>query len=261
MRGGAPGADRRALAAGGGADAPRGAHRRPSDDRDGELHPLDGSQAALPLGIQDAGSGGVGFDSSATVLPDLLVRAPAGRVDGAQAHPADRRGDRRGADARVDLQGHAREALSSAGGENRLDSDRGRREVSDRLQSGCPGGEGARARWAPARPATWCPEGACAGSLADDAQATAGNHANDPPPLRRGQGRGAEAHLADRRASAALGLRGAAPGCAGTRQGARAGREGEAQGGWQARAAHRPLREGPLADSSDAWRANRSQTG
>ena len=32
---------------------------------------VDGAQAALPVGVSDAGGGGVGLDSSAPVLPDL----------------------------------------------------------------------------------------------------------------------------------------------------------------------------------------------
>ena len=59
------------------------------------LRPVDGAQAALPVGVPDVGGGGVGLDSSAAVLPDLADRAGAGRVDGAQADPADRRGDGR----------------------------------------------------------------------------------------------------------------------------------------------------------------------
>ncbi len=44
----------------------------PADDRVGDLHPHDGAQAALPVGVQVVGGGGVGFDSSAPVLPDLV---------------------------------------------------------------------------------------------------------------------------------------------------------------------------------------------
>jgi hypothetical protein len=37
------------------------------------------------LGVPDVGSGGVGLDSSAAVLPDRIERAGAGRIDGPQA--------------------------------------------------------------------------------------------------------------------------------------------------------------------------------
>src|ERR1700682_1299353 len=70
---------------------------------------VDGAQAALPLGVSDAGERGVGLDSSASVLPDLAVRAGAGRVDGEKAHQTDWWGDSRRADSRADLQGDAGE--------------------------------------------------------------------------------------------------------------------------------------------------------
>ena len=101
-------------------------------------------KAALSVGVPDAGGGGVGLDSSAPVLPDRVVGAGAGRVDGAQADPADRRGDGERADARVDRRGDAREAVPGAGGADRLDGDRGRREVSDRRGAGGARGAGAR---------------------------------------------------------------------------------------------------------------------
>src|SRR5512144_1221368 len=44
-----------------------------ADDRDGDLRALDGAQAALPLGVPDAGRRGVGLDPSAAVLPGLAV--------------------------------------------------------------------------------------------------------------------------------------------------------------------------------------------
>ena len=68
------------------------------------------------------------------------VRAGAGRVDGAQAHPADRRGDGGGDDARVDREGDAGEAVSAAGGADRLDGDRGGCEVPDRRGAGVAAG-------------------------------------------------------------------------------------------------------------------------
>ena len=42
-----------------------------SDDRDGDVHSVDGAQGALSVGVSDAGGGGLGFDSLAAVLPDL----------------------------------------------------------------------------------------------------------------------------------------------------------------------------------------------
>ena len=83
-----------------------------------------------------------------------LLGAGAGRVDGAQAHAPDRRGDGGGADARVDRQGDAGEAVSAAGGADRLDGDRGRHQVSDRRGAGLarragagPGGSQAGQSW------------------------------------------------------------------------------------------------------------------
>ena len=72
------------------ADRAVGVDGGPADDRDGDLRAVDGAQAALSVGVSDVGGGGVGLDSSAPVLSDLADRAGAGRVDGAQADPADR---------------------------------------------------------------------------------------------------------------------------------------------------------------------------
>ena len=74
-------------------DAPGGVDGWAADDRDGDVRAVDGLEAALPLGVGDAGGGGVGLDSSASVLPDRVVGAGAGRVDGQEADPADRAGD------------------------------------------------------------------------------------------------------------------------------------------------------------------------
>ena len=72
-RSGVARADRGALASGGCADAAGGVDRWAPDDRDGDLRPVDGPQAALPLGVQDACGGGVGLDSSAQVLSNLSL--------------------------------------------------------------------------------------------------------------------------------------------------------------------------------------------
>ena len=85
---------------------------------------LDGAQTALPVGVSHVGGGGVGLDSPAAVLPDLVDRAGARRVDGAQAGASDRRGDGGGVDARDDREGVPGEAVSAAGGADRFDGDR-----------------------------------------------------------------------------------------------------------------------------------------
>src|ERR1700733_11042438 len=105
----------------------------------------------LTEGVPDADGGGVGLDSSASVLPNQPVRAGAGRVDGSQVDQADRRRDGVGDDAGADRGGHAREAVPSASGEDRLDGDRGGCEVSDRRGVGVergarPGQRGPQAR-------------------------------------------------------------------------------------------------------------------
>ena len=86
--------------------------------------------------------GGVGLDSSAPVLPDRLIeRVP----DESTVRKLTRRigaGDGGGADARVDRQGDAGEAVSAAGGADRLDRDRGGRAVSDRRGAGVERGAG-----------------------------------------------------------------------------------------------------------------------
>src|ERR1035437_6151945 len=85
-----------------------------------------------------------------------------------------------------------------------------------------------------------------AGSLASDGSAVAG----DPPALRGGQGRGAQAHGADRRAVGALGQGGQATGEGDAVQGAWARREGEAARGGQARGVGGSLREGRVPDQA-----------
>jgi hypothetical protein len=41
-----------------------------------DIHPVDGAQGALSVGVSVVGGGGVRLDSLATVLPDLADRAP-----------------------------------------------------------------------------------------------------------------------------------------------------------------------------------------
>ena len=75
-----------------------------------------------------------------------LVGAGAGRVDGAEADPAGRGGDGERADACVDRGGDSLEAVPAAGGQDRLDGDRGGRALPDRRGPRLARGEGARAR-------------------------------------------------------------------------------------------------------------------
>ena len=182
---GAASADRGALRARGRTGWQVGAERWPADDRDGDLHPPDGLEAALRLGLSHAGGGGVGLDPPAPLLPHRAVGAGAGRVDDQEAHPQARAGDGSGADADADLEGDPRAALPAASGAGRLDGGRGRREVSDRRGSGLARSAGAGPRGAPARRADLREAGAGAGPLAGVGPQAAGNHAHDPPPRAR----------------------------------------------------------------------------
>jgi hypothetical protein len=216
-------ADRGALAAGVPRDRAAGADRGTPDDRDGDLRSVDGAQGALPVGVSVVGGGGVRLDSSASVLPDFAVRAGAGRVDGAQADPADRRGDGVRAHARVDREGVSGEAVSPAGGAGRLDGDRGRREVPDRRRAGVEWGAGPGPGGAQAGEVDRREEGAGAGSLAVDGPQAAGDQPDDSSAFRGGEGRGAEADRRDRRAACPV-AEGSAPACgAGQAQGAGGG--------------------------------------
>jgi hypothetical protein len=116
-----------------------------ADDRDGDVYPDDGAQAALPVGVSVVGGGGVGLDSSAPLLSDQLVGAGAGRVDRSQAHSAVRPGDGVGHHPRADREGGPGEAVPAAGRAGRLDGRRGGCEVSDRRGPGVERGEGAGA--------------------------------------------------------------------------------------------------------------------
>ena len=231
-------------------DGPVGVDGGAPDDRAGDVRQVDGAQAALPVGVPDAGRGGVGLDSSASVLSDQPGRAGAGRVDGPQAHQADRRGDGVGDDARADRQGDAGEAVSAAGRADRLDRDRGGCEVPDRRGAGVERGAGAGARGPQARQADQGEEGAGAGSLAGDGSQAQNDHPHDPPALRRGQAGGAEADRRDRRAARALDQGSAPVGCDREAQGAWAGCEGEAESGRRAGGDGGSLREGRHPDPS-----------
>src|SRR5829696_3674298 len=54
------------LASGVRADGAGGVDGWPADDRDRDVRPVDGAQAALPVGVSVVGGGGVGLDPSAT---------------------------------------------------------------------------------------------------------------------------------------------------------------------------------------------------
>ena len=213
-----------ALASGVPGDRTVGVDRGAADDRAGDVCAVDGAQAALPVGVPDAGGGGVGLDSSAAVLPDLAVGAGAGRVDGPQAHPADRCGDGVGADARVDRQGDAGEAVSAAGGADRLDGDRGGCEVSDRCGVGLERGAGAGPGGSQARQAVKEKKA----RVRDRSRAMGRKLRAITRTIRRRSGRGqagsAEADRRDRRAVGALDQGGAPARAARPAQGARAWR-------------------------------------
>ncbi len=237
-----------ALAAGVSGHGPVGVDRWQADDRVGDLRAVDGAQAALSVGVQDAGGGGVRLDSSAPVLSDLADRAGAGRVDGAQARAADRCGDGGGVDARVDREGNAGEAVSGAGGEDRLDGDRSRCEVSDRHGAGLERCEAAGAGGRQARAADRREAAAGARPVAGDGSQAAGDHPDSPPALRGGEGRGVEADQGDRRTAVAVDQGGAAARGGRPSHGARARRQGEAQGRHQFGRLGGSLREGRPAD-------------
>jgi len=94
-----------------------------------------------------------------------LSERVAGRVDGRQADAADRGRDGERADAVSDRGGDEVQAVLSAGGPDRFDGDRGRREVSDRRESGGGRGRGSRARGSQARPVDRRAQAAGAGGL------------------------------------------------------------------------------------------------
>jgi hypothetical protein len=194
------GADRGAVQARGDRGQAGGVDRWAPDDRDGDLHPVDGAQGALPVGVPVVGGGGVGLDSSAPVLPDQFVGAGAGRVDGPQAHQADRGGHGQRDHARVDRGSDPVQAVPTQGGQDRFDGDRGGRALPDRRGPGGAWGADARAGSEEAREAGQGAEAAGAGSLQVDGADPAGCDAHDPSPLGGGEVRGAEADRADGRA-------------------------------------------------------------
>ena len=199
VRSGVVVADRGAVASGVRADRQVGVDGGSPDDRVGDLHPVDGAQAALSVGVSDVGGGGVGLDSSAAVLPDRVDRADAGRVDAAAVDQADRVRDRGRVDTRVGREGDQGEAVSSAGGADRLDRRGGRCEVPDGCGAGLERGQGAGSGGSQARQADRREAPAGAGSFALDGPQAAGDHPDDPPPVGGGEGRGAEADRRDRR--------------------------------------------------------------
>jgi hypothetical protein len=85
-------------------------------------------------------------------------------------------------------------------------------------------------------------------SLAGGRPPGAWDHALNPPALRGGQGRGAQADRADRHAAGHVGQGSSAAGGRGQASGAGSWRAAKAQGRPGARAARRPLREGHRAD-------------
>ena len=161
----------------------------------------------------------------------------------------------------VDREGDAGEAVPAAGGADRLDGDRGGREVPDRLGSGVQWRQSARPRGAQARAAGRREEAAGAGSLAVDGSQAAGDQPDDPATLRRGQGRGAEADRADGRVAGALDQRGASARGSRPAQGARARCGREAQSGRRARGDSWIVARRSPGRSSSASRASRSRTG
>ena len=260
VRSGAAGADRAAVGAGAGGDQPvLGSWAAVAGD--GNLRAVDGAQAPVRVGVRDVDAGGVGLDPSATVLPAGAHRAGAGRVDRAQVDaPAGARGGAP-ALARVDWEGPAGEAVSSAGGADRLDRGRGRHSLSDRLGAGGRRGQGAGPGGAQAGGEGRRQAHRGAGSLTRGRPPAARDHPHDAPPLWAGQGGGAQAHRADRPAACEVGQGGAAAGHRGQAPGPGARRPGQAQGRAQARRARRPLREGRRADHKSGSRARRSSTG
>ena len=142
----------------------------------------------------------------------------------------------------------AGEAVSAAGGQDRLDGRGGGRALPDRRGSRLARGEGARARGQEARRAGEGAQGAGAGPVAVDGPQAQRVDAHDPPPLGRGEGRGAGVDRADRRAVGALGQ-----GSAQARRGRQASggwarRGSEAPSGGAAGGARGPLREGRRPD-------------
>src|ERR1039458_3385723 len=174
----------------------------------------------------------------------------AGRIDGPQAHAADRPGDGVSAHARADREGDAGEAVSAAGGEGRLDGDRGGCEVPDRCGAGI--GRGARAGQGGPQAGDVNPgeEGAGAGSLAGDGSQAQNDHPHDPSSLRRSQAGSTEADWRDGEVAGALDPRDTPARCDRQAQGARARCPREAEGGRRVGGDGGSLREGRSADQA-----------
>jgi hypothetical protein len=156
---GGSGGDRRAAARPRAVRADRGAVGAPgagagaADDPDGDLRPPDDRQAALGLGLRDAGPRGLRLAAPEAFLPDPLARAGAGRVDATQADPpAGRRGDGR-LDARADREGGQGATLQAPGGADRLDRGGGRSSTRPTRSWRCRGRGRWRARAASSGPA------------------------------------------------------------------------------------------------------------
>ena len=260
VRSGAAGADRAAVGAGAGGGGPvLGSWATVAGD--GDLRAVDGAQAPLRVGVRDVDAGGLRLDSSAALLPAGTDRAGARRVDGAQVDAPAGAGGGAPALARVDWEGAAGEAVSSAGGADRLDRGRGRHSLSDRFRAGGRRGPGAGAGGAQAGGQDRRQAHRGQGSLARGRAPVARDDAHDAPPLRAGQGGGAQADQADRASCSPARSR---------RRGGSPPRPGAGRGGAAPRPSSRPRassRSSPTAArrsssrSPSASRARRSPTG
>ena len=260
VRSAAAGADRDPVAAGAGGGQPVcRSWAAVGGDRD--LRALDGAQAPLWVGLRDVDARGVGLDPSAALLPAGAHRASAGRVDRAQAHPP--AGARGGASAlpRADSEGPAGEAVSSAGGADRLDRGRGRHSLSDRLGAGGRRGQGAGPGGSQAGGQARRQAHRGTGSIARGRATGARDHAHDAPPLRAGQGGGAQAHQADRRAVGQIGQRGPRAGAAGAAPGARTRRPSQAHELRASSSSSPTAARKSSSRSNSGSRARRSPTG
>ena len=147
------------------------------------------------------------------------------------------------------------------GREDRFDGDRGGREVPDRFRARFAWRPRARARGSQAREAGQGTEAAGAGSLAVDGSHAPGGDPHDPSPLGGGEGRGAEADSADRRAAGAVDRRDPATGRDRAPAGARARREGEAARQPRSSSSSQTAARRSQRRSSSASPGSRSRTG
>ena len=167
-------------------------------------------EGQVSVGIPGAGRGGVGLDPPAALLSDLAGRAGAGRVDGPQVDPADRRGDGGGVDPSL-IETALREKRFRPRAV-RIDSTVVEADVryptdADLASHGVQvlAREGSQARRAGEGA-----QGASAGSIPVGGPQAPGADPHDPPPVWGGEGGGAGVDRADRRAAAAVGHRSAA---------------------------------------------------